>query len=193
MTWTRSRSPSSALFKARRSNLSFGEQRSNGEIFPKDVRLFKGTYFGQDVIIAVAQDITERKHNEDDMQKQLKELTVLHAVALAESIAPSVDELLQQSYRYYWRHAVSGYLRSSFTERSTRHELKPHFSYRGTNEEDLSLYLPLTKGISGKVAATGSQSAQEMFRSNPHIMRQQTAFVPSFVSPSAMGQGLLAS
>ena len=42
--------------------------RSNGEVFPKDVRLFKGNYFGQDVVIAVAQDITERKHSEEEMQ-----------------------------------------------------------------------------------------------------------------------------
>lgn len=36
--------------------------RKNGEIFPKDVRLYPGTYFGHRVVIALAQDITERKH-----------------------------------------------------------------------------------------------------------------------------------
>jgi PAS domain S-box-containing protein len=35
--------------------------RKNGEIFPKDVRLYKGTYFGRDVVIAIGTDITERK------------------------------------------------------------------------------------------------------------------------------------
>ncbi|MEZ0396113.1 MAG: PAS domain S-box protein [Anaerolineales bacterium] len=42
----------------------FWGRRSNGEEFPKDVRLFPGTYFGQRVVIAVAQDITERKRAE---------------------------------------------------------------------------------------------------------------------------------
>ena len=37
-----------------------------------------------------------------------------------------------------------------------RDMLKPHFSYRGTNSEDLALYLPLTIGITGKVAASGT-------------------------------------
>jgi PAS domain S-box-containing protein len=38
--------------------------RKNGEIFPKDVRLYKGTYFGRDVVIAIGTDITERKQRE---------------------------------------------------------------------------------------------------------------------------------
>jgi len=35
--------------------------RRNGEVFPKDVRLTKGWYFGREAIIAIARDITERK------------------------------------------------------------------------------------------------------------------------------------
>jgi len=44
--------------------LEFWGKRKNGEIFPKNVRLYKGEYFGKDVVIAVAQDITERKKAE---------------------------------------------------------------------------------------------------------------------------------
>jgi hypothetical protein len=39
-------------------------RRKNGEEFPKDVRLFPGTYFGQEVVIALARDITEQKRTE---------------------------------------------------------------------------------------------------------------------------------
>ncbi len=35
--------------------------RSNGEIFPKEVRIVNGTYFGRKVNIAMARDITDRK------------------------------------------------------------------------------------------------------------------------------------
>ena len=35
--------------------------RKNGEIFPKTVRQFKGTYFGKEVVITLATDITKRK------------------------------------------------------------------------------------------------------------------------------------
>jgi len=38
--------------------------RQNGVIFPKEVRLYPGTYLGQKVIIAVAQDISDRKRAE---------------------------------------------------------------------------------------------------------------------------------
>ncbi len=43
--------------------------RKNGEIFPKDVILNKGKYFGEDCIVATARDITERKTLEKKLQK----------------------------------------------------------------------------------------------------------------------------
>ena len=44
--------------------------RKNGEVFVKDVQLNSGTYFGEQVIIAYAHDITERKKAEN-IQKAL--------------------------------------------------------------------------------------------------------------------------
>ncbi|MBK7212364.1 MAG: PAS domain S-box protein [Bacteroidales bacterium] len=35
--------------------------RKNGEVFPKDIVLNRGRYFGRDVVIAIGRDITERK------------------------------------------------------------------------------------------------------------------------------------
>jgi PAS domain S-box-containing protein len=46
----------------------FWGQRKNGEIFPKHVRVSRGSYFGQDVLIAFAEDITERKKVEDALR-----------------------------------------------------------------------------------------------------------------------------
>ena len=45
-------------------NFEFWARRRNGEIFPEDVSLYKGAYFGNDVLIAVATDITEKKRAE---------------------------------------------------------------------------------------------------------------------------------
>lgn len=50
----------------------FWGRRKNGEIFPKEVVANKGRYFGQDVIISTARDITLRKNYEDQL-KQAKE------------------------------------------------------------------------------------------------------------------------
>lgn len=46
----------------------FWGRRKNGEIFPKNVRVAKGTYFGKDVLIAFAEDITERKKVEEALR-----------------------------------------------------------------------------------------------------------------------------
>lgn len=44
-------------------------QRKNGEIFPKDVVVNRGKYFGMDVLISVSRDITEVKKFEDELIK----------------------------------------------------------------------------------------------------------------------------
>jgi len=46
----------------------FWGRRKNGEVFPKDVWLNRGSYFGREVIIAVARDITQRKALEDELR-----------------------------------------------------------------------------------------------------------------------------
>jgi PAS domain S-box-containing protein len=46
----------------------FWGKKKNGEIFPKAVRVYKGRYFEKDVVIAVAQDISERKKAEDALR-----------------------------------------------------------------------------------------------------------------------------
>lgn len=45
-------------------SFEFWGRRKNGEVFPKEVRLSAGVYFGQKAIITFAQDITERKESE---------------------------------------------------------------------------------------------------------------------------------
>lgn len=52
--------------------------RSNGEIFPKEVVLNKGKYYGRDVLIATARDITERKNFEAKLTKKVEELEYMN-------------------------------------------------------------------------------------------------------------------
>lgn len=48
-------------FMGERQQFDFWGKRKNGEEFLKDVRLYPGTYFNKKVIIAIANDITEKK------------------------------------------------------------------------------------------------------------------------------------
>lgn len=49
------------------STFEFWGRKKNGDIFPKQVTISQGNYFGQKVIIAVASDITERKSFEQSL------------------------------------------------------------------------------------------------------------------------------
>jgi len=49
-------------------HFEFWGRRKNGDCFPKDVWLNRGTYFGRDVVIATALDITGRKRIEDELR-----------------------------------------------------------------------------------------------------------------------------
>ncbi len=51
-------------FGGETTRIQFWGMRKNGEIFPKDIRISKGRYFGEDIAIAVAFDITEAKKQE---------------------------------------------------------------------------------------------------------------------------------
>lgn len=90
-------------FQGEPQQFEFWGQRANGEVFPKDVRLYKGTYFGQEVVFALAQDITERKQAEAALltttamlQRQVEELTILQQVSMATSTASSIDALIER-------------------------------------------------------------------------------------------------
>ncbi len=47
----------------------FWGKRMNNEIFPQEIRLNKGSYFGKDVVVAIARDISERKLAEESLRK----------------------------------------------------------------------------------------------------------------------------
>lgn len=56
-------------FAGQQVGFEYWGKRKNQQIFPKHVRLSKGTYFGQEVVIAIGQDITQQV----EAQKMLEE------------------------------------------------------------------------------------------------------------------------
>jgi PAS domain S-box-containing protein len=55
-------------------------QRKNGEVFSNDVRLSRGVYFGQEVLITIATDITGLKQAEDALRQANRQLNLMASV-----------------------------------------------------------------------------------------------------------------
>jgi PAS domain S-box-containing protein len=99
-------------------------------------------------------DITKEKENEAALQRQLQELAILHSASLAASQALQIDQLIEQVTNVIGDTLYPANFGVLLFDQATN-TLKPHRSYRGTNQENLSTPLPLTEGITGKVARTG--------------------------------------
>jgi PAS domain S-box-containing protein len=58
-------------------SFEFNGRKKTGELFIQDVRLYKGSYFGKDVLIVHARDITKSKQAEEKIKTALSEKNVL--------------------------------------------------------------------------------------------------------------------
>jgi PAS domain S-box-containing protein len=86
-------------YEGQPQQLEFWGQRSNGEEFLKDVRLYSGVYYGQKVIVALSQEITNRKQTEIALKCKLEELECMNKRMIGEenllnSLKSEVNELL---------------------------------------------------------------------------------------------------
>lgn len=140
-------------FQGETQTFEFWGQRSNGEIFPKDIRLFKGTYFGQEVVIALARDITERQRAEQALRRQLKELTILHAIAGMAIRARTIDELVEFVTQEVGRAFYSDNFGFGFLD-ETEQFIRPHPSYQGLTSNIPPLY-SVQNSVSGSVVLSG--------------------------------------
>lgn len=64
-------------FNGEPQNLEFWGRHSSGEIIPKEIRLCRGSYFGINVIIAIARNITERKKAEKNVMESKEQLDAI--------------------------------------------------------------------------------------------------------------------
>ena len=103
--------------------------------------------------IAVITDLTIQKQTEQALERQVKELTALHAVATAEAESLSEDEIIEK---------VTLAISQIYSEvcgiillDPTGKVLIPHSSYFGANISNWQTGYPITAGVSGKSFSSG--------------------------------------
>lgn len=112
--------------------------------------------YGELVSVITARDITERKQAEIALQRQLNELTVLHAVASTGASATNPDELIESVTQTIGQTLYPDHFGVLLLD-ERQEFLHPHRSYRGVSEEILTRWqrVPVGHGVAGNVAATG--------------------------------------
>jgi len=81
-------------------NFEFWGRRSNGEVFPKEVRVMSGTYYGEKVNIAMAQDITERKQAETKLLNSERRFRELIELAVDGILIGSPEGIIVEANTY---------------------------------------------------------------------------------------------
>ncbi|HEY2982442.1 MAG TPA: GAF domain-containing protein [Anaerolineales bacterium] len=95
----------------------------------------------------------QREQATESVQRQVRELTMLHAVALASSSAASTDELIQRVTSILGDTLVPDTYGILLVTQNGN-ALKPHESYVGTDRKNIDLTLDMGSGVTGMVALT---------------------------------------
>ncbi len=143
-----------------RSELALPLRSSSGVIGVLDVQSQQPSAFGEEdisVLQTMADQLTVAIENArlfDAHERQLKELSILHAVATAGAEATSLNTLLERATQLIGE-TFSADEHGVLLLDETGQVLKFHPSYFCPDEDLKTLVIPLGQGISGTVARTG--------------------------------------
>ena len=105
-------------------------------------------------ILGTYEDITEQKRTDEAQKRQLRELTILHAVAVAVAQAGSVNELIEGVTQAIGNALYPDNFGIMFLDDASG-TLRHHTSYRDGINVDTPEVIPLSQGVTGYVASTG--------------------------------------
>lgn len=147
---------------------------------------------GELVSVITARDITERKQAENALQRQLNELTVLHAVALTGASATNRDELIENVTQTIGEALYPDHFGVLFVDES-QGVLHPHHSYRGVNADTLEKWrdVPLGQGVAGTVAATGKPLLLPDVRQHANYLNVTSATRSELCVPLKVGETVI--
>ena len=140
--------------------------------------------------IAVITDLTVQKQTERSLERQVKELTILHAIAMAEAESQSENEIIEKVT------AITGQI---YTEvcgilllNKTGDMLTPHPSYLGANIANWMDGYPITEGITGRAVREGRPICMDDITEDPAYIEIASGIrselcVPIHVNESIIG------
>lgn len=140
--------------------------RRDGQVIDVEVVSAPITYHGKPATQVVIRDITGRKSVEEKLRRQLEELTVLHAVAVAGAETTSEDALIEQATLIVGTALYPNNFGVLLLDEAND-VLNEHVSYRRARMEGQLITVPLGQGIAGTVAATGEPMRIADVRAEP--------------------------
>lgn len=150
-------------------NLESTNIRANGERFPVELSARLADIAGQEVMVFVLHDITERKERERAINRQLKELNALHRISeigikensegkIIEVALSEIEEILQPDFN-----AVL------LLDPEKRH-LNLHPACKNVPSSFQGASISVDEGIIGEVVRTGSAQYYPDVRQVPHYL-----------------------
>ena len=148
----------------------------DGHIFPVEVNAYLNVnQYGQpESMWAFVRDITERKRNEQNLQRQLLEVSVLHSIAQAGTRARNIDELIEETTSILRNNLYGDYFGVNIYD-PNNHWLLPHSSYFGMDEEHKKKGTSADTGITGRAFRTGKpQIVNDVSQDPDYVMFQES-------------------
>ena len=130
-----------------------------------------------------------RKQAEVALQRQLKEITVLHSVSMTAAQASSVDQLIEQVTRIIGETVYVDDFGVALLDEKNR-VLIPHPSYHGETFDSMST-IPLSEGIMGNVASTGKSCRAGDVKNNSHYLNTVPETRSELCVPIKVGKKLI--
>ncbi|MFO8036226.1 MAG: GAF domain-containing protein [Anaerolineales bacterium] len=150
-------------------NIKSINRKSSGERFPVEFSAQLQTIDGQEVMVIVLRDITERKATEQAIQRQLKELTALHRIAEIGTREIDEDKVIEVATQ-----VIDDILHPDFhgvmTLDDEKGQLTIHPTFRNVPPAYREASIPLGKGITSEVVRTGEAKYVADVKKSPQYL-----------------------